>query len=168
MKRLRRKLRSRRGLTLVEMVAAAAVLALLALLLHSGLFMAQNSYIKMTGEAERQLLLSTLTDLLSNEFRYARDVEVGAGNTLQHYTSLSYGRNVFLEINDDGQLAANGKPMLSTGAYGNGDYQVDVCTIAYTDGIFQVTLNVSGRGGSDETNFSVRCLNGRSGEGGST
>lgn len=79
MKRLRQKLKNGRGLTLVEMVAAAAVLALLGLMLHTGLFMAQNSYNKITGEAESQLLLSTLTDLLSNELRYARDVVTGEG-----------------------------------------------------------------------------------------
>ena len=52
MKRLRQKLKSRRGLTLVEMVAATGVLALLGLMLHTGLFMAQDSYSNMTGESE--------------------------------------------------------------------------------------------------------------------
>lgn len=72
MKRLRQKLKNSRGLTLVEMIAAVGVLALLGLMLNTGLSMAQDSYNKMTGEAESQLLLSTLTDLLSNELRYHR------------------------------------------------------------------------------------------------
>ena len=88
MKRLRRKLRARRGLTLVEMVAATAVLALLALMLHTGLLMAQNSYRQVTGESERQLLVSTLSDLLANELRYARDV-LTDGTALRLYTSVN-------------------------------------------------------------------------------
>lgn len=159
MKRLRNKLKSSRGLTLVELVAATAVLALLGLMLQTGLLMAQNSYTTLTGEAERQLLLSTLTDLLSNELRYARKVTTEEDGTLQRYTSPSYGINTTLTLNGDGQLVAKERKVLSTGAYGNGDYRLDRCVITYSGGVFQVELEVSGRGGSDETAFSVRCLN---------
>lgn len=169
MKRLRCKLRSCRGLTLVEMVAAAGVLALLALMLHTGLYMAQNSYTKMTQAAESQLLLSTLTNLLSNEFRYARDVVTDGDGTLQRYTSLSFGRNTTLTCNADGQLEANQRLMLSAGAYGNGQYRIDDWKVTCTDGVFQVTLTVKGSQGlSNTTAFSVRCLNEGGGEGGST
>lgn len=170
MKHLRRKLRARRGLTLVEMVAATAVLALLALMLHTGLLMAQNSYRQITGESERQLLVSTLSDLLANELRYARNVDPDpGGETLLHYTSVNYGRNTTLTLNAQGQLEASGRLMLSAGAYGNGSYRIDTCSIDYDEGtgIFQVSLTVTGGGeGTNETEFSVRCLNG--GEGGST
>ena len=115
MKRLRQKLKSSRGLTLVEMVAAAGVLALLGLMLHTGLIMAQDSYNTMTGEAESQLLLSTLTDLLSNELRYARDVVTGEGGTLQRYTSVNYGRNTTLSLNENGQLEANKQRQMLSG-----------------------------------------------------
>lgn len=158
MRKLRCRLRSCRGFTLVETMAAAAVLALLALMLHTGLLMAQRSYVNMTGAAERQLLLSTLGDLLSNELRYARDVVAEPGGRLERYTSVNYGRNTILSLSD-GQLAANGLRMLSTGAYGNGAYTLDTCAITYDSGTFQVALEVSGWGGSDSAQFSVRCLN---------
>ena len=48
----------------------AIVLILLGLMLHTGLLMAQRSSRTDRG-AENQLLLSTLSDLLSNELRYA-------------------------------------------------------------------------------------------------
>lgn len=162
MKRLRRKLRARRGLTLVEMVAATAVLALLALMLHTGLLMAQNSYRQMTGESERQLLVSTLSDLLANELRYARDT-ITDGEKLTRYTSVNYGRNTTLTLNDQGQLEASGHLMLSAGAYGNGSYRIDDYSITYNkaSGLFQVAFTVTGGGeGTNETMFSVRCLNG--------
>lgn len=162
MKHLCHKLRARRGLTLVEMVAATAVLALLALMLHTGLLMAQNSYRQITGESERQLLVSTLSDLLANELRYARDVDTEGGK-LALYTSVNYGRNTTLSLNDQGQLEANGRLMLSAGAYGNGSYRIDDCSITYNQGtgLFHVSLAVTGGGeGTNETTFSVRCLNG--------
>ena len=168
MKHLRRKLRARRGLTLVEMVAATAVLALLALMLHTGLLMAQNSYRQVTGESERQLLVSTLSDLLANELRYARDV-LTDGTALRLYTSVNYGRNTALTLNDQGQLEASGRLMLSAGAYGNGSYRIDTCSITYDkdSGLFRVAFTVTGGGeGANETTFSVRCLN--SGEEGGT
>lgn len=169
MKRLRQKLKNSRGLTLVEMIAAAGVLALLGLMLHTGLFMVQNSYTKLTGESESQLLLSTLSDLLSNELRYARDVVTGEGGKLQRYTSVNYGRNTSLSLNEDAQLEANNLRMLSSGAYGNGAYRIETWSIVYdeTSKLFTVQLKVSGHNSiSNETEFSVRCLNGAVGEGG--
>lgn len=171
MKRLRQKLKSGRGLTLVEMVAAAGVLALLGLMLHTGLLMAQNSYHKITGEAESQLLLSTLSDLLSNELRYARDVVTGEDGNLQRYTSVNYGRNTMLTLNENGQLEANDLQMLSGGAYGNGAYRIDTWSIRYdeTAQVFTVQLKVTGSDSiSNETEFSVRCLNGAAGGGGAS
>lgn len=158
---MRRKLRGRRGMTLVEMLAASVVLILLGLMLHTGLLMAQSSYRVMTGEAESQLLLSTLSDLLSNELRYARDVAVDGSGALTRYTSVNYGRNTTLSLDGDGQLEASNRLMLPSGAYGNGDCRIDQCAITYSGGIFHVMLAVSDRrGASCETTFSIRCLNG--------
>lgn len=171
MKRLKQKLKSNRGLTLVEMVATTGVLALLALMLHTGLLMAQNSYNKMMGEAESQLLLSTLSNLLSNELRYARDVEVYDDGTLNRYMSVNYGRNTMLSLNEDAQLEANYQLMLSSGAYGNGAYRITDWRISYVEesGVFTVRLEVTGSNSiSNEIEFSVRCLNSEGGEGGST
>lgn len=157
---MRKKFRSRRGMTLVEMLAASVVLILLGLMLHTGLLMAQRSSRTLTGEAENQLLLSTLSDLLSNELRYARDVAVDDSGALTRYTSVNYGRNTTLSLDADGQLEAGNRLMLPSGAYGNGDCRIDTCTITYSGGIFQVRLEVSDRRGTgSETTFSIRCLN---------
>lgn len=171
MKRLRKKLKSSRGLTLVEMLAAALVLSLLALMLQTGLFMAQNSYTTMTAQSESQLLLSTLTNLLSNELRYARNVETNPSAQLVRYTSVNYGLNTTISLNEAGQLQTHDRLMLSSGAYGNGTYRISSYSITYdnTTGVFDVDLTVTGpRDISNETQFSVRCLNSSGAEGGST
>ena len=144
---MREKLRSRRGLTMVELLAAAAVLILLGLMLHTGLLMAQRSYHTMRAESETQLLLATAADMLSNELRY---------------TSVNYGRNTTLDLDDQGRLEAGIRQMLPAGAYGNGDCRIARCDIRYDSGtdIFSIALAVSGRQGiSSEREFSIRCLN---------
>lgn len=170
MKRLFQKLRNRQGITLVEMIAAVGVLALLSLMLHTGLSLSWNSYYTMTSESETQLLLSTLSNLLSNELRYARDVVTQDDGTLERYTSVSFGRNTTLSLNSEGQLEANERQMLSTGAYGNGNCQIEHYQITLQDtGVFQVDLRVTGRYEvSCETTFFIRCLNAGQTEGGST
>ncbi len=190
MKRLRKKLKSDRGLTLIEMVVGTGILALLGLMLSTGLFLARDSYNNVTEESETQLLLSTLSNLLSNELRYARDITATAGK-LEHYTSANYGSNTKLEIDNKGQLRANGLLMLSTGAYGNGVYKIESCDITFqkagsskpdnqkvggdkteTAGncdLFHVELEVKGvHEISNKISFSVRCLNQTRDEGGNT
>lgn len=165
MKQIRKRLKCSRGMTLVELVAVAGVLTLLALLLNTGLIMAKDSYNQISGDAESQLLVSTLNNLLSNELRYARDIITDEDKNLQRYTSVNYGINTTLSLNEDGQLEANLRRMLSSGAYGNGDYRIQSLDITY-DGVqvFHVSLLVVGKGSvNNKTSFSVRCLNGAGG-----
>ena len=162
MMRLKNRLRSRKGITLMETIVAAGVLAVLALMLNTGLMMAQNSYYRSVGESESQMLLSMLSDLLAQELRYARDVVTEEDGTLRRYTSANYGRNTTLSLDSQGQLRANDRRMLSTGAYGNGAYGIQSYRISYdeTTGLFQVELTVSGTHAAEQTTeFSVRCLN---------
>ena len=158
--KLFRKQGRNKGLTVVEMLAASAILSLLSLILYTGIFMAQESYNKITSEAETQLLLSTISDTLSNELRYARDVVDDRG-VLQRYTSMSYGKNTTISISDEGQLLAKEKLMLSSGAYGNGDYQITDLEILFdTGGIFHVSVSVESKTGAvAETKFDIGCLN---------
>lgn len=154
------KLHSGSGITMVETLAAVAILSLLAMMLSTGLFMAQDSYRQMTAEAETQLLLSTVSNIVSNELRYARDVDEENG-ILQKYTSISYGRNTTISINDEGHLVSNERDMLSSGVYENGEYKISQLIIKYEkNGIFNVFIRVEDRFGvSAETEFSINCLN---------
>ncbi len=167
---LRKKLRSQKGMSLIEMIVGVGVLVLLALMLNTGLNMAKDSYRKMVAESETQLLLSTLSDLISGELRYARDVVTTDTGVLERYTSVNYGRNTKLTIDDEGQLRANDRRMLTTGAYGNGAYRIDQWSITYdADGLFEIRLKVTGLDDiSNETSFFVRCLNKDEDQGGNT
>lgn len=76
---LRRKLQRQTGASLIEMLAAAVVLILLSLMLLTGLNLAVDGYRKMTAEAETEVLLSSLVNVVSEELRFARNVAVETG-----------------------------------------------------------------------------------------
>lgn len=174
---MRKKLRSERGLTLVELLCTVVILMLLGLMLNTGLQMAMRSYQDMTAQSEVQMLLSTLSDALADDLRYATDVTTKSDTEsgqklLDCYSSDSYGSSSSLTI-DNGQVMANGKRVLPAGAYGNGAYKLadddedgngcaDGLEITYADGLFKVKLKVEQTNGtvSAGTEFTVRCLNG--------
>ena len=171
---MKRKLRSRGGMTIIELLAAALVLILLGLMLNTGLLMARRSHDELTAQSETQLLVSTLTDTLSNELRYARDMETGENDRLISYTSTRFGEHTALAVDGaSGQLmvryGGGGEAgeeavgaLLSAGVYKNSQYRIEKCDVRYYNetGVFSVSLSVSGpQGITNESNFSVRCLN---------
>ena len=157
--RLARRLRARRGITLVETLAAALVLLLLGLMLNTGLLLARRGYDQLTAQAETRLLLSTLSSALSNELRYAMgDI---ADGELANYNSIRYGDDTYLSVETvSGWLFAGEQQVLPAGAYGSS--RIDACKITYDNasGLFTVHLAVSDqRGAENETTFTVRRLN---------
>lgn len=141
---MKKKLNGEAGFTLMEMLAATAILVLLAMMLSTGLQMTVNSYQKITAQSEVDLLVATAMDALVDELRFARDID---GDCIDPETSLSvsddpdvpfaytsdfFGGTVHLELVelDDGtqQIMAKKidtknnsysmKGFLSTGVYG--------------------------------------------------
>jgi prepilin-type N-terminal cleavage/methylation domain-containing protein len=163
---IRNKLRRQGGFTLIEMLAAVLILALLSLLLCTGLNLAVSGYRTMIEMSESQVLLSSLVNVLSDELRYARDMETTVAGEM-YYTSASYGRYTVLTVKS-GQLMANGKRVLAAGAYGNGAYQISEFSYDYQqeDGTFAVHLKVVGADNTTaETDLSIQCLNADNGTG---
>lgn len=94
------KLQEEKGLTLVEMLCATLILVLLSLLVGSGLNMAADSYRDMVLQSEMKLLLSTLSNALADELRYADDVSSNeaVGGVLTSYQSELYGKGTKLRV----------------------------------------------------------------------
>lgn len=166
---MKEKLRNEQGVTLIEMLCAVVILILLGLMLNTGLQMAVRSYQDITAQSEVQLLLSTLSDALADDLRYARGVVADGNGKLVSYNSDSYNINgkASLELDDEtGQVMASGKRVLPNGAYGNGAYKVTVMDITYEkqtgESFFTINLEVAqAKGGiSAQTEFTVRCLSG--------
>lgn len=163
---MKKKMNKENGLTLVELLAAAAVLILLGLLLNAGLQMTVRSYRTITARSELELLLSTAVDALADDLRYAREV-VGTGTNFT-YTSDSYGANTSFALDEKGQIVANGLRVLPTGAYGSGGaYKVTKLAVTSHDSeeiTFTIRLEVETAGGGIRAEtpgegVTVRCLN---------
>lgn len=167
---MRKKLNSESGLTLVELLAVTAILILLGLLLNTGLQMAMSTYRAITAQSEVELLLSTAVDAIADDLRYARNVR-GSGGSFTYFSD-SFGADTALTLNSDGQIVANGKRLLSTGAYGlNGAYQVkktaedkEIVSWDETAGTFTIQMKVETTDGAISVQtpnggVTVRCLN---------
>lgn len=174
MKRMMVKLKGKRGMTFVEVLAAVAILSLLGLMIQTGISLALHSYDTMTQDAQTQLLLSTVADVISDELRFARDVRVEAkdpadasSGEIVRYTSSTYGKNTSLAVNSDGHLCAVAdgveKNMIATGVYGTeyDRYQVVDLLVVYRKdaAVFDVSFGVEGQLGKAQAEFKIYCMN---------
>lgn len=154
---MRKKLKDRRGLTLVEMLCAVVILILLGLILNAGLQLSVRAYDDMTAETETELLLSTAADALTDVLRFAVNPQ---GNGKFNHTSFGTGVDVKVV---DGQILVGGKKLLPPGAYRKGAYVIDEDSldITYNNGYFTFHLKAKEKNGEifAEEDFVVKCLN---------
>lgn len=147
MKRIRKKLRCKRGLTLVELLITLVLLSLMSLAIGAGTTAAMNIYIESVRHSEAAVLSSTLMQALTDELRFAQNIQPDST-----YNSAAYGDGVKIEAKDgklivvssmtdsSGATTSVNNPLIGSGAYTNGlSAQV---TIAYTDGVFEITLDI--------------------------
>lgn len=170
------KLRCRKGTTLVELLAAAAVIILFSLMMNTGFHLALKACHTMMSEAEAQLLLSTAADTVAGELRMARDVETDGDGRVLQYLSCNFGPYTQIRLNEEQQLTVNvvgnDLPLLPSGVYGaKGIYKLVLEDGSGNPGIrydkdtsiFTFTVKVRDaredalRAGAE---FQVRCLNG--------
>ncbi|MDD2955975.1 MAG: prepilin-type N-terminal cleavage/methylation domain-containing protein [Oscillospiraceae bacterium] len=99
MKKLLKKLCSRRGFTLIETLAAIAVMAVFIVAAGAGVSAAVGSYQNMTKSAEASVLLGSSVAAVGDEIRSSLAVDPDA----KTYTSAVYGAGAQL-LSDDGRL----------------------------------------------------------------
>lgn len=168
--RLRKKLKSQKGFSMVEMLACTVVLLLLALVLNSGLQAALNSYHLMIAKSETQLLVSTAIDALADELRYTQYPEnyvcelpdTGGGTAGENKTiELKEGR-IYVPVYVDGEVTET-RRLLPGGPYGNGAYSISELSIKYDPATGSCTIDITARETngtvSSSATVSVRCLN---------
>lgn len=85
-----RKLRGHGGMTLMEMLAAIAILALLSSMIFIGAQTAVLSTRKSTFAAECQTVSDTINTALSDPLRYATDITVDSGGNVTAYSNPNY------------------------------------------------------------------------------
>lgn len=152
-----KKLRSRRGLTLTETLAALAVFAILSVALVSGTTAAWKVYQKAVVASETRTLQSTLIQSLGDELRYASNIQIVDGTV--SFESETFGPAVSV-TSTDGRIQIGKHDLLPKKAYTKG--LSAAAEVSYHDGFFTVDLTIQHHllpEGSRKTTFHIRALN---------
>ncbi len=157
MKRICGKLRTRRGMTLTEILAAVLILALVAAGTAAGVGVSLRIYRQSVALSDAQTLSATLSIALMDELRYAREP---GGSGAATFTSSTFGSNVSGGA-DGGRVTVGGRELIGSGAYAGLTADAGVYYDADT-GLFSVTVKVCHAAGDmiQLVSFSVRPLNG--------
>lgn len=162
MKTLKRKLRSRAGMTLTELLAAMAVLALLGTAIGAGTSAATRVYRQSTTFSEAAVLASTLTEAIADELRYATGLPETDTPDDPSFTSQTYGKGVSITngIDDDaGHLMIGSHALVGSRTYTSG--LTAVVDIEWKDKAFDVTLTINDASAvkQKEAKFSIAPIN---------
>ena len=137
---VKKKLRSRRGVTLTEMLVTVIIIGLMTAGVATGISASLNVYHESTQLSDAQTLSATLAQAVMDELRYATNVSGDAPT----YDSMNYGEDAVIAPNADGRLAVNGIELIGSGAYNGLKANI---TYPYSGGAFSVTIMVSDANG---------------------
>lgn len=155
----REKLCSSKGMTLTELLVALMIVGLIGVSLTVGVNGAVNVYRDATRLYEAETLCGTILTCLEDEFRFARNIQTGAGETVTAFDSQVFGSGVNVEVDTDGKVLIGGSKLLSDAAYTSGlrvledKDSEDRYDISYDTSTKQVTIKITV--GSDVTNTAV-------------
>jgi len=157
----KKKLKTKSGFTMVEMLCVVLILALLSAVIAVGMALCNKAFVETKTRSESSMLTASLDSLISDELRYASNIQLGATNLT--YNSTARGlRNVQIIIyNDpsDPDNMKNGKFFLRqaitdggntryeyTMLLGAGSYiancRADDLKITYDSGVFTVSYDL--------------------------
>jgi|GEM_PF-4851294 len=155
-----KKLKNKKGFTLVEMLASLVLLGFVVLIVGGGANVAMKTYKESISYSESNTLASTLMFSIENEVRYASAINE-TNNEISSFTSPDYGNGASFKI-DNGKLKiatnSNSFSVVGDKAYTNG---LAVESIKLEKGekttkgqIIDITLKLSGG-----TQISTKVLN---------
>ncbi len=158
---MKHKLRSKKGFTMLESLAAVAIVALIMVAVGAGTTSSLSVYKQSTAISEASILSSSLFQAIADELRFAKDITTvsATDNNLSTFTSKNYGEKVSFS-NTGGRVTIGGTDIVGEKAYTGLQARAD---ILYSSGAFTVTITVTDptRGGvtSGSAVFSVTPLN---------
>lgn len=154
------KNKAKAGLTLVEMLCTVVIVLLFSVGLVNGMSLAVNSYQQSLMSSESQVLVSTLTSIVSDELRYSGTVTVSEEDGTVHFFSRTYGEDSSFSQNEDGQVLLKENKVLPSKAYHYGMRASVTLTVLRKD-VFHVVIEVTSAKGSSlaKSEFDVERLN---------
>ena len=109
--RIKKKMWSRHGFSLGELLAATLILLLASQVLAQGMSFGVRMYNESLTSSHGKQLCSTLTNMIETELRYTTSVEKNADDTLKTYFSPTYGKTQsgFAAIDESGKETTSGE-----------------------------------------------------------
>ncbi len=86
LKAIKRKLNSKKGFTIAEMLVAIIILLMVSSIVASGIPVARDAYEKVVLTSNAEILMSTAISALRNELGTAKDIEA-SGTEITYYNS---------------------------------------------------------------------------------
>jgi type II secretory pathway pseudopilin PulG len=141
------KLRSNRGLTLVEALVTVMILTLVSAAIATGLVVATRAQSESIFESESGLLANTINLALSDVLRYAEST----GGEYFRNKDYSLGDTGHLKVEADGRLyLSNGTPLVE-GYFGI--KMTDFKNFTYSDGVFSGEYTLTDAAGTLSRDF---------------
>ena len=157
MSALRRRLRSRRGLTLTELLLAVAIMGILFSAIATGVSAAAKVYRKSVAVSDAQTLSTNVINALENELRYARNIE-DTGSECR-FDSDIFGSGVSV-TSDGGRIKIGGYDLMAEGAYPSGLSAEAAVSYAEDARLFTVEVTItSPLLEPRETTVTIRAMN---------
>lgn len=171
------KIRSNKGLTMVELLCATLIMLLVSAGMVSGVQLAQRQYLKSVRNSEAQVLYSTIQAILTNELRYTTHVQYTDNGTnevatfysvtyaVKHHDTALVSLNKNSVETDYGELAlgydGEYNRILGSASYPNGLGARARLEYDRNNKIFTVYLTISfnNRPYLEEQSFQVMALN---------
>ena len=163
-----KKLRSRRGMTFMELLCSVVILLLASALIAVGARFCVKTYKDSITLSQAQTLCSTVTTAISDKLRYCgtvtQDSEGGVTQIfIQNVGSVEGDeQKEAFGLNDSGQVMLGSSKLLSTAAYPEG-LKVANLTLDYdgTSRVFTISFQIENSGGETlaETEFQVLRIN---------
>ncbi len=138
---MREKLRSSKGLTMVELLVTLMVVSLIGVSLTAGINSAVTVYRDSTRLFEAETLCGTILTYLEDEFRFSRNIRNAGGGVV--FDSQTFGNDVRVSV-EDGKILVGDLPLLGTKAYTSGlKVSEEDCEIDYDEAKDQVSITIA-------------------------
>ena len=159
-----KKLRSRGGMTLTELLCAVVIVLLISGLLAVGVRFSVRAYQRSMAASQAQVLSSTLTAAISDKLRYCGSVSPDGDQIFIRDMGSVEGdeKGEVFRVSADGELLLGENKLLGSRAYPQG-LQVEDFHMEYdsTGGIFRVSFRIADSGGTElaAAEFEVKRVN---------
>ena len=159
-----KKLKSKRGMTLIELLCGIVVLLLITSLLTVGVRFGVKTYRTSMASSQAQTLCSTITTAITDKLRYCGNVSASGDKIFIKDIGSVYGDaesgGVFKV--EDGEVLLGSKKLLGSKAYPEG-LRVDQLRLDYASDtrIFSVSFIVTDSAGTElaASDFQVQKIN---------